>query len=529
MKKTAVFPLTLLLILLTTCQRTQPTAPTLAPTAALQVTSTPIPPAPPATAAPTATATQTAVPTPATLLNHPFNDRTPFQSGLLPSEQAVLSQLPGATDYQMALTIEPGLTEINGRQQIRYTNREPVELTDLYFHLFPNTLGGHITVADVAVGDQAVTPALEQGNSVLRVPLPKPLLPGEETAVSLTFHTTVPQDSGRNYGVFATLDNILALAHFYPMVAVYDDEGWNIAPPSEGGDVTYGDSSFFLLQITAPAAQTIVTSGVVVAQSSSGDTQTITVAAGPMRDFYLASSDRFISHSDTVNGITINSYAPQGLDAGAELALETAVFAVQTYSTRFGPYPYSELDLVTTPTSALGVEYPGIIANALRIYNSGDGTPNRTFLESTTAHEVGHQWFYGLIGNDQLDEPWLDESLTQYVTWLYYLDKYGEQGANGFYQSLEERWESVGQTAVPIGQPVAAYTPIEYSAIVYGHGPIFLRELAATVGEETFARFLQHYYQQHRWGIATTADFQSLLETECACDLTEAFGAVNGR
>lgn len=517
MKKTAVF--LLLLLLLAACQRTPP-AP--AP-------PTPTPPPPTTTPEPTAAPSQTAVsPTaaPPTLLNHPFTDRTPFQAGLLPSEQAVLGQLTGATDYQMTLTIEPGLTSINGRQKIRYTNQEQVELTDLYFHLFPNTLGGRITVADVTVAEQPVTPALEQADSVLRVPLPQPLLPGEETAVSLTFHTTVPQDSGRNYGVFATLDGILALAHFYPMIAVYDDEGWNITPPSEGGDVTYGDISFFLLQITAPADQILVTSGVVIEQNASGDTQTVTVAAGPMRDFYLASSSRFVNHSETVNGITINSYAPPGLENGATLVLETAVFAVQTFTNRFGPYPYTELDLVTTPTSALGVEYPGIIANAIRIYNSGDGTPRRHALEATTAHEVGHQWFYGLIGNDQLDEPWLDESLTQYVTWLYYLDNYGEQGADGFYQSLEDRWASVEKTAVPIGQPVASYTPIEYGAIVYGRGPIFLRELAATVGEETFARFLQSYYQQYRWGIATTADFKHLLETTCTCDVTEPFAAI---
>lgn len=519
MKKTAVFPLTLLLILLTACQRTQPTAtmPTLQPTV------------PPATLAPTATSSPTAVPTtavPAPRLNHPFADRTPFQSGLLPSEQAVLNQLPGATDYQMALTIEPGLTQINGRQQIRYTNQEKDVLNDLYFHLFPNTLGGRITIADVVVADQTVTPALEMGNSVLRVPLPNPLLPGEETAVSLTFRTTVPRDSGRNYGVFATLDGILALAHFYPMVAVYDDDGWNITPPSEGGDVTYGDISFFLLEITAPANQVVVTSGVTIAQSSQGDSQTLTVAAGPMRDFYLASSSRFVNHSETVNGITINSYAPQAMGNGAELALETAVFAVQTYSNRFGPYPYTELDLVTTPTSALGVEYPGIIANTIRIYDSGDGTPRRNALESTTAHEVGHQWFYGLIGNDQLDEPWLDESLTQYVTWLYYLDKYGEQGADAFYELLNDYWNSASQKEKPIGLPVADYTAAEYGAIVYGRGPIFLGELAATVGEDTFARFLQSYYQQYRWQIATTAEFQQLLEATCACDVAEAFTAI---
>ena len=97
---------------------------------------------------------------------------------------------------------------------------------------------------------------------------------------------------------------------------------------------------------------------------------------------------------------------------------------------------------------------------------------------SLIAHEVGHQWFYSTVGNDQLDEPWLDESLTQYVTYLYFLDTYGAQAAEGFRQSFVGRWDRVGMADIPIGMPAGNYDGTEYGAIVYGRGPLFFERLA---------------------------------------------------
>jgi aminopeptidase N len=202
--------------------------------------------------------------------------------------------------------------------------------------------------------------------------------------------------------------------------------------------------------------------------------------------------------------------------------------AIESYSGRFAPYPFTELDLVTTPTLALGIEYPGIIANRLGMYVSDEstgGTANKILLESTTAHEVGHQWFYNLVGNDQLDEPWLDEALAQYATYLYYLDQYGPEGAQAFYQSLEGRWNRVEEDNVPIGLPVAAYSGAEYGAIVYGRGPIFFTELAQTMGQDIFDDFLRDYTEVHKWGIATTASLKQVAEAHCNCDLTALFDA----
>ncbi|MEM7111812.1 MAG: M1 family aminopeptidase [Chloroflexota bacterium] len=465
-----------------------------------------------------------------TLFANAWDDRSIFASGLVASEQLILEALPGATIYHMALTLEADLTVVNGRQEIRYTNQETVPLDYLYFHLFPNLLGGHIDIDNVQVNGQPIATTLESDNSLLRVPLVPPVGPTEQVVVQMDFRTVVPQELGRNYGIFALADDILALAHFYPMVSVYDDEMWNTAQPAEGGDVTYGDTSFFLVRVTAPAEQTVVSSGIVIEEASSNGQQTMTIAAGPMRDFYLATSSRYEVLSETVDGIMVNSFAPPELQNGSELALATAVNSVRGFNGRFTPYPYTELDIVTTSTLALGVEYPGIIANTLRMYDDGSGQPNRNFLESTTAHEVAHQWFYGLVGNDQLDEPWLDESLTQYATWLYYRDQYGEQGAQGFYQALESRWNSTGKAQTPLGLPVGDYSGVAYGSIIYGRGPIFVRELADLVGEETFDRFLERYQQEFRWGIATTADFQRLLEEECGCSVDPLFAEnVYGR
>jgi aminopeptidase N len=218
----------------------------------------------------------------------------------------------------------------------------------------------------------------------------------------MDYTLTVPIEAGRNYGIFAYLEDILALAHFYPIVAVYDDEGWNIDPPASDGDVIFADTSFYMVTVSAPVDLLIATSGIEIGRQTADGTQVNTYAAGPMRDFYLAASGRYSALSRQVGQTKINSYAPTELADGAEAVLDITEIALESFSRRFGPYPFTELDIVSTPTLALGVEYPGIFANAIRIYDldaTNGELPNRVYLESVTVHETGHQWFYSIIGN----------------------------------------------------------------------------------------------------------------------------------
>lgn len=455
-------------------------------------------------------------------------DRSPFRTGLINAEQAVLDGLPGASVYHLDVQLSDDLVSLQGREEVHYTNRDDKPLAEVYFRLFPNLADGSATVSSIKVNGLTVGPEYELEQSAMRVPLSPPLPPGESLVFQLEFAVQVPAEDGGNYGTFAFKDGVLALAHFYPLIAVYDDEGWNIEIAPYIGDVIYADTSFYLARVTAPVSQTLVASGREINREQNEAQQTVTFAAGPVRDFYLVASDRYTVTSRTVGETTVNSYAPTELAAGGEIVLDQAEAALQSFNTRFGPYPFTEFDLVSTTNFALGVEYPGIVALLINLYDPAGqvrGSATTPLLEGVVAHEVAHQWFYSQVGNDQVDEPWLDEALAQYATILYYQDVYGDEGAAGFRGSLERRWQRVNRADIPIGLPVAGYDESSYGAIVYGRGPLFIEQLAETMGQETFAAFLRDYYRTNLWGIATGDSFKQLAEQHCACDLTPLFEA----
>ncbi|MGE5377825.1 MAG: M1 family metallopeptidase [Bacteroidota bacterium] len=467
--------------------------------------------------------TQTPLPN---AFNTPWADRSIFKSGLVQSQQSILDGLPGASVYHIELKLADDLFHVQGHEEVQYTNNETVPLKEVEFRLFPNILGGRMEVSQLVVDGQSVTPKLQLDDSLMIVALPAPLDPGKSIVIGMDFEVNVPQSVDLNYGVLADYQDVLALAHAYPMIAVYDDEGWNAEIPPQYGDVTYADAAFFLVKITAPQAVTVVTTGTVIDRAQGDEQQTLIVAEGPARDFYLAASPLYVEASKTIGEITINSYTQKGFEKGSQEALDTAAQAIQVFGRRYAPYPYTEFDIVATPNQALGIEYPGMVAIADRIYDVDEtlaGTPVRVYLESTVAHETGHQWFYNLVGNDQLDDPWLDESLTQFATLQYYEDQDGEQAAVGFEQSLKGRWGRVNFEKIPIGLPVAKYSGQEYSSIVYGRGPLFFVALRDQMGEPAFDAFLLDYTQKMSWNIATPEFLQSLAEQHCTCDLDALF------
>ncbi len=459
-------------------------------------------------------------------LGLPWEDDALYAAGLVKSQRGS-SNLKGATIYHIALDIAPALAHIKGREEVRYTNREKNALKEVKFRLFPNIIGGQMTISNLILDGQPVTPSYELSDSVLVVPCSKTIQPGDSVTIGLDFELSVPTQAEANYGVLASLNNMLTLAHAYPMIPVYDESGWNAEIPPQSGDLTYTDASYYVVRVNAPADLTLIATGRAVSSEKSGQTQTVLFALGPARDFMLAAAKGYAVVSQTIGEVTVNSYAPQAQTERANLALKVASESLKIFAQRYAPYPYTELDVVATPTLALGVEYPGLVAIAERLY-SGDklnDTPTEIYLESTVAHEVGHQWFYNLIGNDQLDQPWLDESLTQFITWQYYADRYGANAAQSFKQALEGRWARVDNAIIAVGKPVAAYTGAEYSAIVYGRGALFFLALREQLGPVKFDAFLKDYTQQNTWNIATTARLQTLAAKSCACNLDDLFSA----
>lgn len=460
------------------------------------------------------------------LFDMDWDDRAIFREGLINAEQGVLDQLPGASVYHIDLQIPNDFLVLQGREEVRYTNQEDEALDEIYFRLFANTAGGKSTVSALKVDDQDVEPVYEFADSAIRVPLAAPLQPGEQVVIQMDFAVEVPREMAGNYGLFGYFEDILVLDEFHPVIPVYDDEGWNVEVPPPNADVVYHDASFYLVRVTAPAELTVVASGIEVGREREGDSQILTFAAGPVRDFYIAASDRYVATSKTVGDTTVNSYAFAEREEHANLVLQYAVDALENFSARFGVYPYTEFDAVSTPMQALGMEYPGVTAIGIFLYDPDyelRGTPSQILLEATVAHEVAHQWFYNIVGSDQVDEPWVDEAVVQYTTGLYYDDVRGETAAQSYRDSWYDRWDRVEQADIPIGLPAGDYQGREYGAIVYGRGPLFIAALAEEMGQKKFDKFLRDYYESHKWGIGTSDAFKQLAERHCQCDLTALF------
>ncbi len=455
-----------------------------------------------------------------------WDDRAIFRQGLVSGEQDILNRLPGASVYHIDLHISDDMALLKGRQEVRYTNQEDTPLKEIYFQLFPNIAGGKTTVSDVKADGQAVEPAYEFQDSALRVPLPAGLEPGRQVVIQMDYDIQVAQEMGGNFGLFGYFNDVLVLDEFYPVIPVYDDEGWNVKDPAPNGDVTYFDASFYLVRVTAPDKLVIVASGTQVQREQQDGSQVVTFAAGPARDFYLAASDKYTLISEKVGEVTIHSYAFAERAEHARLALQITQKSLSSFGKRFGPYPYTEFDIISSPMLALGIEYPGMTGIALDLYDPDatvSGLSSPIMMESVVAHELAHQWFYNVVGNDQVDEPWLDEAIAQYVTGLYYVDAYGEQAASSYRSSWTGRWDRVEQAAIPIGLPSGDYKGQEYGAIVYGRGPLFVAAMAEKMGQETFDEFLRDYYASHKWGIGTGSEFRRLAEKHCQCDLTALF------
>ncbi|MBN1642721.1 MAG: M1 family metallopeptidase [Anaerolineae bacterium] len=496
--------------------RTPTGAPTGKPDGAVQPVAPTATPAP--TTAPTATPTVPPAPTPTAAQRAPAlppwaGETLPYRQAMRPGFAGDVDDMGEATRYAIELDVDlEGLTYA-GQAWVWYTNREEGRLNEIVFRLLPNTpgYGGEMRVTRVAVDGAGVSPELRLGNSALYVPLSTPLAPGEQIAVYIAFRGVVPTDSAAGYAQYGYYDQVLALPNAYPMIPVYDDEGWNVELAPTYGDATFTDTALYAIRVTLPADLALVASGVVVDEIDNGDgTTTHTVVSGPMRDWTMVASAAFEAQTTQVDDIIVRSTYRAGDDEGGTRALDYAARSLDIYQELIGPYPFNELDVVATPTRAGGIEYPGLVVIAQSMYGSAGG-----FFELATVHEVAHQWWYSLIGNDQLDEPWLDEALTQYTSMLYYEQRYGPEAAAlvraTYFEAPYEQLAPEDQ-ALAVGMPVAAYGEGLYGPIVYGKGPLFFHALRARVGDSTFYRILQAYADDHAYQIAYPRDLVATVE-----------------
>jgi len=481
-------------------------------------------PEPTPSPAPT-TASQPALPPPSAVTPNPVADQddlTLYEAAMLPRFAGDIAQLDDPAQYHIDLVVDMETLTLTGSQRLLYTNNETVELNEIYFRLFPNTPehGGRLSVEGILVNGQEPKVTYELDDTAMKVLLAEPLAPEAQLEIVIEFGVVVPEGNQHGYGAFNYENGIMALAGFYPLVPVYDDEGWNVELAPDYGDAVHSDTALYRFHLTVPGDMVAVTSGSLVSETDNGDgTRTLYCVSGPMRDFNVVMSRDFVVKSATVGQTIVHSYYLPTDEAAGERVLQYVSDALRIYNERFGLYPFAEFDAVETPITAAGIEYPGLIVVARRFYEEGQAGG---FFEFATAHEVAHQWWYSMVGSDQVDEPWLDEALTNYSTLIYFEDVHGQQEArlilDRYFEDLYRQVVEEGRDAV-VAQPVAAFSEEDYGPIVYGKGPLFFHALRQEVGDATYFAIMKEYLRQHKYKIATPESFLGVAESVAGQDL----------
>jgi hypothetical protein len=447
-------------------------------------------------------------------------DQTP---ALLPVALPISAQL---NQYTLQVELDEASHSFQGRERVDYINTEAVPLDSLYLRLYPNgglVYGdGSLSVSGVLVDGQPAQVGFSLSNSVLEVKLPAALNVGAQTRLEMDFAGVLPVDFGGqepspSYGIYNDSQGVLALADWYPILAVYDDEGWNLDPVYAEGDAVYSDLALYTVALTVPSDLAVATTGIEVSQSDAAGKTTYHFVSGPARDFFIVASPDFQIITAQVAGTQVNVYYLPGDAEGGQVAMDTASRSLEIYEKLFGPYPYTEFDLVEAPmNNAGGVEYPGIVLIETKRFHE----PQSTTFITTVAHEVAHQWWYNVVGNDVIDEPWLDEAMATYSSVLYWEQTQGSYARQQALECYQNGYQQIAQqnldAPVTMGVPYFAQNPDyaqAYGAIVYFKGALFINAVRQAIGDQAFFRALQAYYADRWFATATAADLLGAFET----------------
>jgi len=452
-------------------------------------------------------------------------------AALQPEMRDSLPDLSGAPNYMINLQIGEDLSNYTGLARIIYTNAEDVNLDRIYFRLLANADAifgdGSLLVKNIQIDGEKTKASLSLDDTLLEIPLRNPLPPGESIQVEIDFQGVVPSGaSSSGYGVYSLNQDVLNLAGWYPLVVVYDEGGWNLDPISYLGDAVYADISTYTLLLSAPEDLVIAATGVELSRKLAAGRQEIQFVSGPVREFALSMSTEFSVQTTTVDGITINAYYLPGHDQANQLGLSVAADSLAIFGSKFGLYPYQELDIVDVPLQNIsGVEYPGIVFIRSSYYDS----PNNPVFSTVVAHEVAHQWWYNVVGNDVFGDPWMDEALATYSSLLYFEFEHGESASMALTDYWQQSYQAVvdGSQDHPITQSVEYFeslgNPNLYSAIVYSKGALFFVALRGEIGGETFFQALNDYYHNYSFRIAQPQDLLSTFERSSGRSLADFY------
>jgi len=483
-------------------------------------------------------------------------------------------------DYTIDVSLNDKEKTLDGFESILYTNHSPDTLRFLWFHLWPNAYKndrtafsdqllqngntrfyfsdkeqrGYINRLDFKInGMTAKTEDHPQYIDVIKVLLPKPLMPGAQISITTPFHVKLPFNFSRG----GYDGESFQITQWYPKPAVYDGSGWHPMPYLDQGEF-YSEFGGYDVRITLPKDYVVAATGelqneeekewlksranysipeipksktavnkrrvitskpaITVAKKISGqETKTLHFKqTNVVHDFALFADKNFIVNSDTLNlpaGRTVNVYSyytPSQKNIWKN-SVQYAKEALRFYSAEVGVYPYSVASVVQGPQSfGGGMEYPTI--TVISPLSSAQA------LDDVIAHELGHNWFYGLLASNERDYPWMDEGINSFYEDKYIEQKYGKQPK---LVELAFQAKATNKTDQPIETPSEKFSEYNYGLVAYHKTAEWLKSLEEKLGKDTFREMMHQYFSLWKFKHPHPEDFKKIVADKLGTAETE--------
>ncbi len=498
MKFFSCFLVTTTLLLLVACQSNQNVSitdvPSSTPTRVVEITSNP-----------------TLIESTATL------QPTETSFAVSPTKTPVILSTNLNPKYNISATLDFSWRILKVEQEILIPNNSLKAIPELSLVVQPNWRLGVFNLTEFTTMDGTPINSYTLDGIHLRVLLPEPLLPGETYPISLAYEINIPpiltsEDFGPN--PFGYTSRQINLTDWYPFVPPYiEGEGWLVHNPWYYGEhLVYPVADFNIdIAITNAPNTTIIAASAL----DLGDNALHQYKLQSARDFVWSVSPEYREFRDKVGDTTVLGYAfPYDIIAG-EAAFKTTVEALTLYNQLFGPYPFESMTMIEADFNH-GMEYSGLYFLSNAFFDTYDGSPS-SYLVTIAAHETAHQWWFGLVGNDQALEPWLDEALCTYSEKLF-LEKLYPGSLSWWEYARINYYEPTGWVDSTIYNTLGYRF---YRDAVYLNGARFLDELRTLVGDDVFFAFIQDYLAKNTNRIATSADFFNALRGHSEADLSD--------
>jgi hypothetical protein len=450
------------------------------------------------------------------------------------SNEALADHADDVTDYTLRARLDPTAHTVHGEGTILWRNTSRRAVGEMWVHLYLNAfknersaflrerVGGrgsagleHWGSIDVRrltwlqpdgsrtelwPGAERTRPG-DDDETDARVPLPREAAPGEAMDLEVVFDDQLPGIVERT-GYQGSMHMV---GQWFPKIARLEPDGQWAHFPFHHLAEFYADFGTYDVTLDVPAGFVVGATGPRVEAHVEGGRRVERHVQRDVHDFAWTAWDAWKTLHDRVGAVDVDVLYPPGFDAVARRDLAAVRFALPFESARYGRYPYPGLTVVHVPDGAVeagGMEYPTFITTEGPWF-----TPSAVRLpEIVTVHELGHQWFYGLIATNEAAWPFLDEGLNQYAetdamaAWRgngSALDLLGLRVSDATLQLVVSRGAAHDE---PIAQPASAFSSGgSYGRLVYARTAAVLETLARVYGRDAVARALALYARRQRF------------------------------